>query len=192
MPASATLYISVFDPNSLPVKLINFAVSKEGETAHLSWATSEELNSDRFEVERSLEGKTWHKLGTVAASGNTSIGNRYKYTDAAPAEGVNYYRLKMIDKDGTFDHSQIKSTSFKFASEILVTPNPAVEVIKLKVRDAGNVEKVELISTTGQVLYQSGANPLNDISVRHLPTGVYLLNVTRTGGRVSTHKVLKN
>lgn len=190
--ASATLYVSVYDPGALPVKLSEFVVSKEADAAHLSWATTEEQNSERFEVERSIEGKSWHRLGIVPASGNSSIVRNYTYVDASPAEGINYYRLKMVDKDGTSAYSQVRSTSFALASEITITPNPAVENLKVKVRDAGSVEKVELISATGQVLYRSGANPLTDIEVRHLPAGMYILNITRTGGRISTHKVLKN
>lgn len=190
--ADATLYISVYDPGALPVKLTEFVVSKEANAAHLSWATAGEQNSSRFEVERSIEGKNWHRLGVIPAAGNSNIASRYTHIDASPAEGINYYRLKMVDKDGTFEHSPIRSVSFQLTSEILITPNPAVENLKLKVRDAGSVEKVELISTTGQVLYRSGADALADINVRHLPSGVYILNITRTGGRISTHKVLKN
>ncbi len=190
--AGATLYISVYDPTTLPVKLSEFVVSKEADAAHLSWSTTEEQNSERFEVERSIEGKSWHRLGIVPASGNSSIVRRYAYVDATPAEGVNYYRLKMIDKDGTSAYSQTRSASFALAEEITITPNPAVENLKVKVRDAGSVEKVELISATGQVLYRSVTNPLADIEVRHLPAGMYILNITRTGGRISTHKVLKN
>lgn len=190
--ANATLYVSVLDPGALPVKLSDFTVSKEADAAHLSWATTGEQNSSRFEVERSIEGKNWHRLGIIPATGNSNIASRYTHIDASPAEGINYYRLKMVDKDGTFEHSPIRSVSFQLTSEILITPNPAVENLKLKVRDAGSVEKVELISTTGQVLYRSGADALADINVRHLPSGVYILNITRTGGRISTHKVLKN
>ncbi len=190
--ASATLYLSVYDPSALPVTLSGFFASKEADAAHLSWTTTGEQNSERFEVERSIEGKNWHRLGSVPASGTSNIDRRYNYVDANPAEGINYYRLKMVDKDGTSALSQVRSVSFALASEISVTPNPAVENLKLKVRDRGSVEKVELISATGQVLYRSGADPLADINVRHLPAGMYILNITRTGGRISTHKVLKN
>lgn len=190
--ARATLYLSVYDPGALPVKLSEFVVSKEAGAAHLSWATALEQNSERFEVERSIEGKTWHRLGTIPASGSSNIVRRYTYVDASPAEGINYYRLKMVDKGGSFEHSPVRSVSFELTSEITITPNPASENLRLKVRDAGSVEKVELISATGQVLYRSGTSPLADINVRHLPAGMYILNITRTGGRISTHKVLKN
>lgn len=190
--ASATLYISVYDQSPLPVKLSDFVVSKEADAAHLSWATTEELNSERFEVERSSEGKNWHRLGTVRASGNSNISRSYTYIDASPAEGINYYRLKIVDRDGTSAYSPVRSASFALASGITITPNPAVENLRVKVRDAGNVEKIELISATGQVLYRSGTDPLADIDVRHLPAGMYILNITRTGGRISTHKVVKN
>lgn len=83
----------------LPVTLTSFTATKENNTALLKWATTQETNSDRFEIERSLGGKEWGKIGTVLSTGESNALRNYSYTDNAPLAGENLYRLKMIDKD---------------------------------------------------------------------------------------------
>jgi hypothetical protein len=116
----------------LPVKLIRFAARKDAETTLLLWETAEEINSDRFEIERSTTGKQWETIGSIPAQTNepgsgiaekTSI-STYSFTDAFPVRGQNLYRLKMIDLDSTFAYSKIEVVSFDRPDDILLYPNP--------------------------------------------------------------------
>ncbi|WP_146202213.1 hypothetical protein [Dyadobacter jejuensis] len=108
----------------LPVTLISFTATKvsggaERSTALLIWQTSSEVNSDRFDIERSQDGKKWSSIGNVAAGGDKSSNTNYSFIDKTPTydrtrPGENLYRLKMIDKDGTFAYSRIQSLDFGF------------------------------------------------------------------------------
>lgn len=188
--ATATIYISVNTADPLPVQLRNFNLSREGTQAHLSWETTEEVKFSHFEVERSFEGKNWHRLTHVTAAG---IPSKYHYSDESPADGVNYYRLRMVDQDGSFAYSDVKSLMFNLnLAEVTVSPNPAVDKIRLNIRDLKNVERIQMLSASGQVVYQTTSDFASEINVRHLPAGIYMVVLTHTGGRVTTHKVLKN
>src|SRR5690606_17142989 len=117
----------------------------------------------------------------------------YQYSHENPVSGLNYYRLRMVDQDRSFEYSEIKSLEFDLnLSEVAISPNPAVDKIKLHFQDAKTIEKVQLLLSKGQVVFQSSANFSSEINVRHLPAGVYLVVLTHQGGRRTTHKVLIN
>lgn len=178
------------DIGALPVTLTQFSAHNEGNVALLSWSTTEEVNSDRFEIMRSFNSKDWHNIGTVNSNGNSSnIERRYQFTDNTPANGTNYYRLKMIDLDGSHEMSQMASLVFNNLEEITIAPNPAVERIQIKTDNLAAIEKVELRNSAGLVLYN--ATNASEIDIQRLPSGLYVLSITRNGGRVTSHKVLK-
>jgi len=91
--------------NSLPVKLISFSAKKEKETHLLSWESSDETNFDRYEIEHSEDGKNFHLKTTVFGKG---IGSKYHVVLPSTGSKVNYYRLKMLDHDGSFSYSSIQ------------------------------------------------------------------------------------
>lgn len=97
--------VYTYAEGALPVKLTSFKAAKEGKVVSLNWSTTEEIGSDRFEVERSMDGKVWSFIGEVKANGTTRNLNLYHFTDVQPAQGQNLYRLKMIDQDNTFAFS---------------------------------------------------------------------------------------
>lgn len=175
----------------LPVKLIDFSAAREGNAATLSWSTSEETNSDRFDVERSLDGKSWEKLKSVAAKGESSVVAHYSAVDESPLGGTNLYRLKMIDKDGTSAFSKIRNVEFDVKSEYLLYPNPAEDRISLKsVGDWKQVTKIQIFNASGVEVYTSPLNPSNDISVKNLAPGTYIVKLTRKNNQVSNYKVV--
>ncbi len=98
--------------NPLPVTLTSFIATKEGQTAQLKWSTTEETNSDRFEIERSQNGKNWDLIGTQKSNGESTSLKNYTFSDVKPLNGENLYRLKMIDRDATYAYSRIQSLTF--------------------------------------------------------------------------------
>lgn len=90
----------------LPITLSTFTGEATGETVQLQWTTAEELNSDRFIVERSADGAGFQSLGEVQAAGNTSGPMTYQFTDDAPLP-MNYYRLRQLDLDGQHSYSDV-------------------------------------------------------------------------------------
>ena len=177
--------------NPSPVSLISFNAAKEAQTAVLSWSTAEEINSDRFEVEHSLNGRNWRMIGSVAARGNSKNTQWYAFTDSNPANGSNLYRLRTVDRDGSFDITRAKSLEFDIAIETALYPNPVAERLLLKTDDLGRVRRVELYNASGKSVLESETVTASGIDVRGLPAGFYVVKVTRTNGSTDTFKVLK-
>lgn len=179
----------------LPVTLSTFSIKKEGQIARLNWATTEETNSDYFEIQHSVSGKGWEAVGQVASSGESKVLKNYSFSHANPVHGQNLYRLKMVDRDMTFAYSRIQSVSFEgiAAADLSVYPNPSSD--KLFIRDNGTVKDVVINNLNGNAVYRSSAsfeagNGLIDVT--KLPQGMYIVKVTRKNGLVSTSKVVVN
>lgn len=94
---------------ALPIELLYFDCYSIDNRIELRWSTSTETNSDRFEIEHSLTGVSWITIGTITAQGNSIQPYNYIYSDNIPQQGTNYYRLKMIDLDGSYTYSGITS-----------------------------------------------------------------------------------
>ena len=96
-------------PIILPTTLSSLTATKVNKTALVKWTTASEINSKNFEVQRSIDGRTFVTVGTIAAKGFASD---YSFVDEKPFTGVNYYRLKQIDNDGKFALSTVKTVKF--------------------------------------------------------------------------------
>lgn len=174
---------------SLPVKLANFTATREGNQANVQWQTTEEVNSDRFEVMRSSDAKNWMTIATIEAQRNSTSLQTYQHVDATPAKGLNYYRLKMIDLDGTFEMSPLASLLFDDVEGVVISPNPVVNKLMIKGITDAEVQKVELRSTSGQLIDQSAV--IREMNMQHLPTGMYIISITKKDGSVTAYKVIK-
>lgn len=185
--------------STTPVTLLDFtAVKINNTTAGLEWQTATEQNSDHFEIERSVNGTDFYLIASVKAAGYSSNRISYNREDRNALKGDNYYRLKMVDKDGRFSYSVMRKLNFDDA-EINITsyPNPFVEKVNVSVtaNDAGYV-LITLVDNTGKRLLtqsntvQRGLNiiPVNNLS--RLPGGIYYLRVM-TGDTITTLKLMK-
>ncbi|MCF2506387.1 T9SS type A sorting domain-containing protein [Dyadobacter sp. CY107] len=175
---------------ALPVKLLSFDAAKEGNAINLAWATTEETNSDRFDVQRSGNGKEWNTIETVAAKGESKQQVEYSAVDSDPLEGNNLYRLHMIDKDGTSAYSRIRTVKFEGVATYMY-PNPVSDELTIKAVDWSKVMKVEIVSSNGKKVYSS-EKPSPNVNVKNLRNGVYLVRLTNTNGSETTHKIVVN
>ncbi|SEJ22581.1 Por secretion system C-terminal sorting domain-containing protein [Dyadobacter sp. SG02] len=183
---------------SLPVTLISFAGKKEESKTKLVWATSTEVNSDFFEVQHSLNpGKNWIPIGTVATKGSPLSKAAYDFVHDHPAGGINYYRLKMVDKDGSFAFSKIVAVTFaKTTGSWLAYPNPVKDRLTIDTRSDHDIVRFEVISSSGIKVYDSPGSAVADQSIRHIdlrgkPAGTYLLRATRNHGERTTRHIIK-
>lgn len=110
----------------LPVGIVNFnGRSENGQTA-LHWETGWEKNSRKFTIERSSDMKAFTEVGTVAASGETTGRTFYSFIDNEPPVGINYYRLKLIDKNDSITTCKpIAVLNSNKPSKVQISPNPA-------------------------------------------------------------------
>jgi hypothetical protein len=174
---------------ALPVKLITFVAGKEQNTARLSWATSEEVNADRFEIERSADARSWKSIKSVKAIGNSSSQQKYLAIDNLPLPGLSYYRLKMIDLDGSYTYSGVESLLMKNNDNLPIPfPNPVTRMLFLT-GDPRLIHSVSLLRPDGQTVFERLPYS-NGIDVSKMPTGEYLLIIHQTNASSITHKIV--
>jgi hypothetical protein len=104
---------------------MSFSAQRIDGQVKLKWQSAEEKNTSHFEVERSADGKQFTQLLTKNAQGNSASLVSYNVIDNSPLSGTSYYRLKMVDLDGTFEHSKMVSVSTEVGVLVRAYPNPA-------------------------------------------------------------------
>lgn len=173
----------------LPVTLVSFEVQKEGQAAQLKWATTEETNSDYFEIQHSVTGKQWAKIGNVASNGESTTLKNYTFSHSNPVNGENLYRLRMVDKDQTFAYSRIQSVKFDGAAkDLTIYPNPVAD--KLYLRDFKEITNIQIHDLSGQAVYQANGNTTGEINVSNLKSGMYIVKISRSNGLASSQKIV--
>ena len=173
--------------NTLPVTWLSFTASRQHANAQLVWRIIQEQNCNLYDVERSSDGITFQKLGSVSCR-NSQVAQTYIYTDAAPGKGNFYYRIKQFDKDGSFEYSQIRTVNFTNVNTITVYPNPTRNL--LQITGLQNNSVINLYDAGGRrVLQTRSGQPIVQMQVGHLPAGIYQLSITRLNGERSFHKI---
>lgn len=191
----------------LPVKLTNFTAAKSGDVAvQVTWATASEINSKNFIIERSADGVSFDEAGMVQAKGKSSSASKYNFTDSKPlANHVNYYRLKLVDMDGTFSYSSVKSvdmnTSVDKKSEIVTAlfPVPANDRLTAMLSEnyMNSALSYSIYDLSGkqigssQVLDTDGSSKEVSIDLSVLGTGFYFLEITNQSGDIQRVKFIK-
>lgn len=174
--------------DALPVTLIAFdATARENHVA-LNWSTAEETNSSHFEIQRSATGRNWNTIGTAKAANISQASRIYDAIDKAPLTGSNLYRLKMVDRDSTFSYSKIAHVEFESPQLLSFYPNPASDRLQLSEAALKNAVSVELLDQTGKAVLAS-PRPSPVISIGHLRTGMYILQITGRDGTVTSRQV---
>jgi hypothetical protein len=165
----------------LPVKLISFTGKSESNSVKLSWQTSGEINSAFFEIEKSTDGNNFRQIGSAPTSGTTQSVKTYSFTDNKPFTGTNYYRLKQVDLDGRFTHSQVIKILLSKGNELFtVFPNPVSDFMNISYQGTENKIQLRLLNVTGQQIkkYEVKAQPNIRISISDLQKGVYFIEIT--------------
>lgn len=188
-------------PIPVPVKMGEFTAKLQGAATELTWNTVTEINSHRFEIERSTDGVRFSTVGSVNAAGNSTDNLKYQFNDPINGlTGVVYYRLKSIDIDTKFEYSKIVAVRLNGAAikEFSVYPNPCVDNMKISVSAASQTNAtIRITNMAGQqvvsknINLQQGENILvltNEINT--LKPGMHLLELISTDG-VKSMKIIK-
>jgi len=180
----------------LPITLVDFTGTLKGNNVLLEWTTSAEINSKEFQVEKSNDGVTYHKLYTVPAAGYSSVLKRYNYLDVEATE-LNYYRLKMVDLDGLVKQSNIVIVKNPgLPQEVSVLTNPFRDYINIRFSKLPKGETtLRLLDQSGRLINSSKIyNPLSSIirfnTNRTLSNGIYILQADNEGKQYSV-KLMK-
>jgi len=178
----------------LPVTINNFMATEKGNTALLQWGTSSEQNTDHFDVETSEDGTNWKSIGTVKAAGNSSTPRNYDYVQYSPATGNNFYRIAIVDADGSYNYTSVQQLSFSQASDIRLNyyPNPVRDRVTVTM-GAASISSAEVLGIDGKVLQRvAGFHSGESIDLSHYPSGIYILVLRNTDGSAQTAKVQKS
>ncbi|PWT74426.1 MAG: hypothetical protein C5B59_11130 [Bacteroidetes bacterium] len=180
---------------TLPVTLIDFYGLLNDKVINLSWATSMEINSDHFDVERSRDAASWQAIGTVAAKGFSSVEADYSFTDGSPFSGVNYYRLKMVDKDGAFKYSPVAAVRGSVSQGLRLFPNPASSFVNISFgNDVNGHMNIRMINQFGQLLMEKNITQANNMTVSlqvgSFAQGIYMVQLKDDNGNSQTLRFL--
>jgi len=110
----------------LPVTLVDFKAYILGKGIETSWTGFNEINMRSYGVERSIDGHRFSSIGNLPAKQNAALQNSYSWFDAAPFEGDNFYRIRAVNKDATFQYSGVIKIKLYTSEGLMIYPNPSV------------------------------------------------------------------
>ncbi len=181
----------------LPTELIDFrATLQSNGSVQLLWTASSWQNVDRWEIQRSVNGRGFDPIGKVSPPHSSGLSQMFGFIDDQPHVGMNYYRLKMNDLDGGFSYSSIEQVQVNPAFTMTAVPNIAQDVLSVKftTQRYAHPIRLALIDFFGTVVYEKSmpypsGHFIETIQVENLPTGAYFLRA-QTGEEVVLKKVV--
>lgn len=170
----------------LPVNLTHFsATAKDKNNVLVQWKTSSEINTDYFIVEKSKDGQSFSESSRYVAKGTNNLGAPYYFTDYLPENGINFYRLKMVDKDGQFAYGKVVSVIIKkdLSNSIAISSAYASNnQVQLKLSSLNVLQaNVSIVDVNGKKIYNGNISlnkGINNFNRNiYLPRGVYYVNL---------------
>jgi hypothetical protein len=177
----------------LAVELTSFTAKSNNSKTNLFWQTASEKNNSHFAIERSNDGDVFSKIGQVKGNGTSTINQNYQYTDATPSKGINYYRLRQVDFDGTESLSKTVSVNFdsKGQNKVKVYPTLVKDAVNVELSDDSKAEIVVRDLTGRFILTQNTEGVSNTtLNLGALSSGLYILSV-RSNSALETVKIYK-
>jgi hypothetical protein len=174
-----------FRPSApLPAKIISFTATPKNETAELEWKVTEQTNVKKYAVEHSKDAVKFYTIGNVDAT--TNLQETYNFSHNNPVSGINYYRIKTIDNNGTFAYSIIRRIEFGTKLEIKTYPNPAKDYVylSLPVKNVNKPIAISIINTLGaevQRIIKYKASQTEAIDLNGLVVGTYFMIIHSEG-----------
>lgn len=176
--------------SSLPLELLSFSARYYNHKVLLDWQTAQEKEHSYFEIQRSTDEKNFQKLGELKSLGEQ--GGSYKFLDEAPAKGMNYYRLKQFDTDGSFDYSEWLSIYIEAENSIAFYPNPTEDILTLFFKKDTSGGTISLHNIAGKNWHTQTFAPNTTtltLDVQDLPSGIYVLQVHQNNGVMMNQKI---
>ncbi|MCP4438864.1 MAG: T9SS type A sorting domain-containing protein [Aureispira sp.] len=185
--------LQVTDLGLFPLELLSFeAEAVDNKQVELKWATEEEINVSHFVLERSRDGVNFEAIGGVAAT----QANYYQFVDEKPYYGTGYYRMQIIDNDGTFKYSDIRTVVIEGTDLVAIAPNPVTnKVLNIGIRSTleGTIH-LNIFDAIGQLVAHKKstikAHQVNNLQmdVQHLNSGIYTLQLIDSRGELRTEQ----
>jgi photosystem II stability/assembly factor-like uncharacterized protein len=193
------VYKYIGPPYPVPVELTSFTATTNGNEVTLNWSTATETNNQGFEIERSEDNISFNKIGSVPGFGTTTETKSYSYSDQSAISRTNYYRLKQVDYDGSFEYSEVVEIEITSPTEFMLLqnfPNPfnPTTTIGFGIQNKSNV-KITILNAIGEevavVLNEEKEPGFHQVEFNAigLPSGVYFYQL-KAGDFIQTKKML--
>lgn len=187
----------------LPVDFGLFTATLKEKAIDLNWQTLTEANNDYFVAEKSIDALKFSSVGTIASqaiNGNHRGVLNYLLTDAAPSQGISFYRIRQIDKDGTSEFSKIIKINYtgQVNNEIITQyyPNPVKQ--RLIIQLGGGISEVESLrfsDVSGKIIRTErpavAPGGIINVSTNGLRSGLNFATIVLPDGKQKTIKVIK-
>lgn len=159
---------------ALPLELLSFTAQRKAQRSYLQWATAWESGTSHFEVEHSTDARQFRTLGKVIASGQSVSEVNYDYWHEQPITGNNYYRLRMVDLDDSYEYSPVVKLIFDAnGEEVLVYPNPTQGLVQVRAASF-SLDHLEVRDAMGRLVATLPANT-TQVDLSTYPGGLYYL-----------------
>ncbi len=160
----------------LPVELLSFTARKRNNQSILEWSTATEINNDYFDIEWSTDGETFEHISSQRGAGTTNVQQNYQDLHSTPAIGLNYYRLKQVDFNGSFQYSNVEVLHFKKSEifNLLIYPNPADHYLIIQ---SSEREQFRIMDIKGRIIKEGLLPADGRINLMSILPGNYILNI---------------
>lgn len=171
---------------ALPIELLSFTVKNKDYEALLEWKTATEINNQYFIIEYSTDGVSFKEIGktpSLAVNGNSNTPLSYSFLTKNLIRGLNYYRLKQIDRDGSFSYSSVEKLDLSLLDKnILAYPNPTNGVVQIALNNPTNTAiEARIFNSIGQQISNSTAitTAMFEVDLTAYPVGVYFIEILK-------------
>ena len=176
-------YTAFFNMNTcssgpLPIELVSFSATEINNKIHIEWVTASEKNNEYFIVEKSPDGKEFIELTRVAGAGNHSGNLKYSVKDNYPFPGINYYRLKQVDFDGTTTASKIVTAYFDKRKELIINPNPTKNFFTIDMDWHEHFDLIIKDKDGRTVISEKQLTNPSVINIQNINKGIYFVIIT--------------
>lgn len=171
----------------LPVELTSFSAKRINNLVALNWQTASEFNNDYFQIEKSKDALHWDAIGKISSLGNSTQLRQYQFNDSFPIQGINYYRLKQVDLDGSYTYSNVCNAIFDAQRGITWTayPNPAGALLSIELSQLTEAINYRITDLFGRVVINGKLNSLKStIDIHSIASGTYFLEVDTENSQV--------
>lgn len=178
--------------NALPVKLIYFTAVADGNKVRLNWEAANEQETLRYEIERSLTATNFSF--TASVNSRQLAQSNYTDFDNSPSPGWNYYRLKIIEKSGSFFYSPVRAVKFnKGLEQVKIFPNPVADLLNVQLPSSYlNNATMQLYRFDGKIIstFKPSVNNVK-VNVQSLASGTYVIRIIKENGEAESYPFIK-
>jgi hypothetical protein len=176
---------------------MQFSAGRQGTQVNLHWSTATEYNSAFFEVERSMDGIVFSKIGQLPAAGSSNALRHYRFIDINAPNGLLFYRLRLVDAYAGYTFSPVRVVPKQGGMDrsFILFPNPATAGVNLVLSNAAledlHLQLVSQIGQTVKTITLFKGTQFYTIDLVGIPKGSYLVKITGAGFVQDTRFLIK-